>query len=204
MGERSLAGWGITRLVRTIPRAIPFAVALAVLLGCGEPGDPAPPAAPTTLVPATTLPASGFSVTDTAWLQLTIAMDERMLAVLDLVPVRTKDPAFTGLAQRLATEHRTELARLHALHDRSGGPTTNPHEGHDMPGMPTGETVKALRAATATDAAYIFTTATRAHIDQSIRLAQAEQKSGTEPEAKALAADIERSRTAQRGQLDAL
>jgi uncharacterized protein (DUF305 family) len=148
--------------------------------------------------------ASGFSVTDTAWLQLTIAMDERALQVLDLVPARTSDPSVTKLAQRLAAEHREELTRLHALYARSGGPTTNPHEGHDMPGMATAETLKALKLARGADAAYIFTTAMRAHIDQSRSLAQAEQKSGTEPAVKALAAEIERSRTDQRGRLDAL
>ncbi|MFD0742184.1 DUF305 domain-containing protein [Phytohabitans flavus] len=194
--------------MRAIHRTVPFAMALAVLLGCGGSGEPATPApataAPPSAIPATTAPTSGFSVTDTAWLQLTIAMDERALKVLDLVLARTKDPALRGVAERLATEHRDELARLHDLHTRSGGPTTNPHEGHDMPGMATGETVKALGTATGTDAAYIFTTAMRAHIDQSIRLAEAEQKSGSEPAAKALAADIERARTDQRGRLDAL
>jgi uncharacterized protein (DUF305 family) len=190
--------------VRAIHRAVPFAAALAVLLGCGEPGEPAPPAATASPAPATTAPAGGFSVTDTAWLQLTIAMDERALKVLDLVPSRTDDPALKDLARRLATEHRAELVGLHALQARAGGPTTNPHEGHDMPGMATGQTVAALERATGEDADHIFTTAMRAHIDQSIRLAQAEQKSGTEPAAKALAADIERSRTDQRGRLDAL
>ncbi|MDQ7905573.1 DUF305 domain-containing protein [Phytohabitans sp. ZYX-F-186] len=191
--------------MRAIRRAVPFAMALAVLLGCGGSPDPAPPAPlPATTVPAAQAAAGGFSVTDTAWLQLAIAMDERALTVLDLVPARTTDPGLKDLARRLATEHRDELTRLRALHARSGGPTANPHEGHDMPGMATGETVKALRVATGTDAAYIFATAMRAHIDQSIRLAQAEQKSGSDPGAKALAADIERSRTDQRGRLDAL
>ncbi|WP_173155849.1 DUF305 domain-containing protein [Phytohabitans suffuscus] len=194
--------------MRAFRRTAPFAMALALVLGCGDPGDPAPPAAPASPAPtpalATTAPPGVFSVTDTAWLQLAIAMDERALTMLDLVPARTQDPALEELARRLAAEHREELARLEALHARSGGPTTNPHEGHDMPGMATGETIKALRAATGTDTAYIFTTAMRAHIDQSILLAQGEQRSGTEPEAKALAAEIERSRTDQRGRLDAL
>jgi uncharacterized protein (DUF305 family) len=185
-------------------------LALAVLLGCGEPAPPANPS-PATPSPAASspasapgAPASGFSVTDTAWLQLTIAMDERALKMLDLMPARTTDPALKDLARQLGAEHRDELARLRALYARSAGPTTNPHEGHDMPGMATGATLTALARSSGTDAAYIFSTAVRAHIDQSIQLAQAEQKSGTEPGAKALAADIERSRTDQRGRLDAL
>jgi uncharacterized protein (DUF305 family) len=190
--------------VRAVHGTVQFAVALAVLSGCGEPSDPAPPAATLSPAPATTAPAGGFSVTDTAWLQLTIAMDERALKVLDLVPARTKDPALADLARRLATEHRDELMRLQAVYARSGGPSANPHEGHDMPGMATGQTVAALERAAGEDADHIFKTAMRAHIDQAIRLAQAEQKSGTEPAAKALAADIERARTDQRGRLDAL
>jgi uncharacterized protein (DUF305 family) len=190
-------------LVRATHRTAPFALALAVLLGCGDSREPAPATQPPTL-PATTAPAGGFSVTDTAWLQLTIAMDERVLELLDLMPTRTADPTLKDLSRRLATEHREQLARLRALHTRSGGPTTNPHEGHDMPGMATAATLTALEKASGTDAAYIFTTAVRAHLDQSIQLAQSEQKSGTEPEARALAADIEAARTDQRGRLDAL
>lgn len=192
--------------MRASERIGPFALAAALLLGCGGGAEGSGRPTSTTDTPAAsaTTPATGFSVTDTAWLQLAIAMDERALTVLTLAPARVRDATVRELAERLAAEHRAELARLHALYARSGGPTANPHEGHDMPGMATAQTVAALERATGADAVHIVTTAIRAHLDQSIRLAQAEQKSGTAPEAKALAADLERSRTAQRGRLDAL
>lgn len=146
----------------------------------------------------------GFSTTDLAWLHLAIAMDERILRVLELVPGRADDPDVTALARRLTATHRAELSRLRALRDRAGGPVANPHEGHDMPGMATSAQLDALRRASGPAAVAIFAAATRSHLDQSIRLARAVQEHGTEPATRAVAAEIERSGTDQRERLDQL
>ncbi|MEE6258702.1 DUF305 domain-containing protein [Plantactinospora sonchi] len=184
----------------------------ATLAGCATTGGPPPAAGPGTpvsgSVPATTVttPATpgGFSGTDTAWLQLTIAMDERIIQVFDLLSDRVGDPELRALVSRFETAHRDTLRRLRALHDRSGGPTTNPHEGHDMPGMATQAQLAAVRRATGRTAADLFAELTRAHLDQSVRLARAEREHGVEPATRTVAAEIERTRADQRAELDRL
>ncbi|WP_158624130.1 DUF305 domain-containing protein [Micromonospora sp. HM5-17] len=200
------------------PRPLLGALLVLALAGCGGAGSDPPrtgdPSPVTTVGPpsvvadggptaAPTTPG-GFSGTDTAWLQLAIAMDERFLRVLDLVPGRLTDPELVVLAGRIAADHRAVLPRLHGLHERSGGPTTNPHEGHDMPGMATAAQLAEVRRATGRAAAELFATLARAHLDQSVRLARAEREHGTEPVTRAIAAEIERTRAGQRSHLDRL
>jgi len=187
----------------------PLALLLAFLAACGGAESPPPtadrpPSTPVQPSPAADQPSpaagasgqpGGFSTTDVAWLQLAIAMDERFLQVLELVPGRTGEPEVEALARRLTTDHRDTLSRLRALLDASGGPTANPHEGHDMPGMATAAQLDALRRATGHAAVEIFTAALHAHLDQSIHLARAAAEHGTEPATRALAAEIVRNRS---------
>lgn len=145
-----------------------------------------------------------FSTTDTAWLQLTVAMDERALAVLDLVHDRAADPAVVHLAAELTADHRDLLSRLRARLDVAGRPKANPHEGHDMPGMATAAQLAALGQASGAGFLRLFAEAMRAHLAQAVRLARAEQKSGTDPATKAIAVAIEKTRTTQQAQLERL
>lgn len=175
--------------------------------GCGGGAPPDTAAPPTTTAQHhgdsdTPAGAGGFSTTDLAWLQLAIAMDERILTVLALVPDRAADPDVAALTGRLAVAHQSSLTRLRALRDSSGSTTANPHEGHDMPGMATSAQLNALRRATGRAAVDIFAEAICAHLDQSLRLARAERDHGTEPATRAAATDIERSRTEQRAWVD--
>ena len=58
--------------------------------------------------------ASGPNTTDIAWLQLLIAMNERLLPVFDLVASRSGDPAvqlYASVARRRRTEAATSAAR---------------------------------------------------------------------------------------------
>lgn len=216
---------------RTPGQVLVLAVLLA-LAGCGDGGGPpgtevSPPAAglgspdagsgvpvtgsgspaagpvPTDGGTASATP-SGFSATDRAWLQLTIAMDERIIPVFEQLPERVDDQRLRTLVRRFEASHRDTLPRLRALYGRSGGPARNPHEGHDMPGMATPAQLAAARRATGRAAAELFAELVRAHLDQSVRLARAERDHGADPATRAVAADIERTRADQRAQLDRL
>jgi uncharacterized protein (DUF305 family) len=206
--------------MRTIA-VVPSAALLGVLLlvaGCAD--SAAPPASdagtPTSVAPATAAPpappapagtggtsAGPFNGTDVAWLQLTVAMHERVLPVLDLVPERSADPAVRRLAAQVRQTHRTDLERSRTLLDRSGAPKTNPHEGHDMPGMVTAAELTALSAANGAEFRRLFGQHLREHLEQAVRLAAAEQRSGAEPATTTLAAGIARTGTAYLGQLAA-
>ncbi|MBM0275665.1 DUF305 domain-containing protein [Micromonospora tarensis] len=187
-------------------------VAGLLVAGCGtEPGDTTSTSTP----PATVRPATGsastptgtagpFNPTDIAWLQLTVAMAERLLPVLDSVPARTKDPAWRRLADQIAATRRADLARAHRLLAEAAAPTTNPHEGHDMPGMVTAEQLTALRAATGEPFHRLLAEHLRAHLAQSVRVATAARRNGGQPATVALAADVVRADSADLERLDDL
>ncbi|TNH31762.1 DUF305 domain-containing protein [Micromonospora orduensis] len=193
--------------------AAPPTLLIAVLLvaGCaaGSPnatGTTAPSA--TAVAPPSAVPATGtagpFSPTDIAWLQLTVAMAERVLPVLDLVPARTTDPVLRGLAAQVQATHRADLDRSRRLLAEAGAPATNPHEGHDMPGMVTAEELAALRAADGKPFDRLVAQHLRAHLEQAVRIAAAEQRGGVQPATTALAAAVVRGGTANLARLDRL
>ncbi|MCO1594565.1 DUF305 domain-containing protein [Micromonospora sp. RHAY321] len=196
--------------------AAPSTLLVAVLLvgGCGagspDPAGNPPPsaAAPTAVAPPSAVPAAGtagpFSPTDIAWLQLTVAMAERLLPVLDLVPTRTTDPAWRRLAAEVGAAHRADLDRSRRLLADSGAPATNPHEGHDMPGMVTAEELTALGAATGKPFDRLVAQHLRAHLTQAVRIAGAERQNGVHPATTALAAAVVRAGTAELARLDRL
>ncbi|MFI6266933.1 DUF305 domain-containing protein [Micromonospora sp. NPDC051006] len=188
-------------------------VAALLLAGCAagspDPAGTAPPSAaapPATAAPAvpTASPTGPFSPTDIAWLQLTVAMTERVLPVLDLVPGGTTDPAWRRLAAQVEAAHRADLTRARRLLTESGAPATNPHEGHDMPGMVTAEELAALRSATGAPFERLVARHLRAHLAQSVRMAGAEQQAGAHPATTALAAAVARDGTAELTRLDRL
>ncbi|MDG4810624.1 DUF305 domain-containing protein [Micromonospora sp. WMMD1120] len=180
-------------------------VATLLTAGCGG-GPPdatstaAPPPATSTTTPATgsatgagagaTPPPPSFNPTDVAWLQLTVAMTERLLPVLDLVPGRTTDPAWRRLAAQVADAGRADLERAHRLLVEANAPATNPHEGHDMPGMVTAGQLTALRSARGEQFHRLLAGHLRAHLAQSVRVAAAEQRSGAHPATVTLAATV--------------
>ncbi|MFG2050878.1 DUF305 domain-containing protein [Micromonospora sp. NPDC048935] len=191
----------------------PTALLAAMLLAAGcttGPREAAGPTPPATTVPAaTTVPTPGgttgaFSPTDIAWLQLTVAMADRLLPVLELVPARTTDPAWRRLAAEVGTAQRDTADRGRRLLAQSGAPTTNPHEGHDMPGMVTADEVNVLRSSTGQPFLRLFAGHLRAHLGQSVRIASAEQRGGVDPTTTALAGAVIRGDTARLAALDRL
>ncbi|MET7959393.1 DUF305 domain-containing protein [Micromonospora zamorensis] len=145
-----------------------------------------------------------FSATDIAWLQLTVAMNERLLPLLDMVPSRTTDPAWQTFAARLGTAHRADLSTARRLLAESGAPATNPHEGHDMPGMVTEQELTTLRSVTGVAFQRLADQHLRAHLRQAVRIATAEQRNGVYPATTALATEVVRAGNAELTRLDRL
>ncbi|WP_444947474.1 DUF305 domain-containing protein [Micromonospora ureilytica] len=191
------------------PTASTVLIAVLLVAGCGVgPRDAASTTTPPVAAPpATTAPTptgTAFNPTDIAWLQLTVAMTERLLPVLDLVPVRTTDPAWRQTATQVATTRRADLDRARRLLADAAAPTTNPHEGHDMPGMVTAQEMTALRAASGQSFHRLLAGHLRAHLAQSVRVAAAEQQSGVQSATVALAAAVARNGTADLERLNRL
>ncbi|MET8360284.1 DUF305 domain-containing protein [Micromonospora sp. NPDC005171] len=193
------------------PTASTLLAAVVLVAGCrAGPRDTANTTTPPVTAPAVTTAttptgtAGSFNPTDIAWLQLTVAMTERLLPVLDLVPARTTDPVWRRTATQLATAQRADLDHARRLLADAAAPTTNPHEGHDMPGMVTAQEMTALRAASGRPFHRLLAGHLRAHLAQAVRIATAEQQSGVQPATVALAAAVVRNGAADLARLDHL
>ncbi|MFF4245544.1 DUF305 domain-containing protein [Streptomyces sp. NPDC001822] len=177
---------------------------LVLLTSCAgtagpEPGRGSGPP-PTTASPTPTGEPTG-DPTDAAWVQLMIPMDEQALVLLDLAAREAAGPRLRSWAARLRTEHAVELAELRRLRDLMGLPDTDPHRGHDMPGMVTVQDLDDARAARGGAFGTLLVAQIHDHLRQSAEVSRAEVSAGTRAEARERAGDLV---TARGGQLAAL
>ena len=177
-------------------RAVAGSCLLALLLGAAacDAGTPAP-GAPADVTSSPAPGSSGFfGGTDLAWVEITIAMNEELLPLLDLAPTHSSDPGLRALAAEVEAGHQQELGILRNLHDQAGLPAENPHKGMPMPGMVTPGQV--AEAAASRGAAFDKALAghLRAHLEQGAKLAASEQKAGVEPQTRSLAVQVTSSR----------
>jgi uncharacterized protein (DUF305 family) len=175
---------------------------LALLFGAA--GCDAGTASPTPTTVATSAAggsAGFFGGTDLAWVEITIAMNEELLPLLDLAPTHGADPGLRALAAEVKAGHEQELDVLRGLHDQAKLPSENPHKGMPMPGMVTPEQVTAAAAVKGAAFDKLLAGHLRAHFDQGVMLAGSEEKAGVEPQTKALAAQVTASRKQFLGKL---
>ncbi|MGW1466825.1 DUF305 domain-containing protein [Streptomyces sp. NPDC002308] len=162
------------------------------------------PAVGCTAQPTAGASAPAFNATDSAWILLMIPMAERARLLTELAPSRTADPAVAALAADTGAALRADLRRLRAVLRLSGVPDTHPHEGHDMPGMVSLDTLQ--KAADANGQAFdrMLTDALRAHFAQSGLLCTGERARGRADKAKDLASAIAKSTAEEASRLDEL
>ncbi|MBL1113096.1 DUF305 domain-containing protein [Streptomyces sp. 110] len=191
--------------------SVAVGVVLVVLLaaGCGGgSGKPSGEARSTSAArhPATRAPSgqatSGtFNSSDIGWIQLMIAMDDQAVRLLDLVPGHSSEAGVEKWAKPVATACRGELVRLRKLLVRAGVPDTNPHEGHDMPGMVTEDELRTIERAKGTAFDALLLAAMREHLDQAAKIAHSERSAGADPATRKLAASVERTSHTWRARL---
>jgi hypothetical protein len=160
---------------------------LAAIAGCTHQS----PAEPDVVAPTVT---TSFGGTDLAWIEINIAMNDQVLPLLALVPTRSDDPALTELSADIEAAAKAELTALQDLHDQAGLPTENPHEGMPMPGLVLAEEVTRAAGLTGEPFDKAVRVQLKGYLEQSHRLAQDEQKAGTDPQTLALAAHTETTR----------
>ncbi|GAA4072449.1 hypothetical protein GCM10022248_46190 [Nonomuraea soli] len=158
-------------------------LATVVVLGTACKGTPAT---------STSVLSATLSATDVAWAELMIPMNEQALRLMALIPERTSSTELRDLAGKLAPAHRTELERLREL--LSGQPATNPHEGHDMPGMMTAAKLRQVEALEGRAFERAAVDGLRAHLEQSSQVCAGEVSAGAHPKAVALAAQMRKAR----------
>ncbi|TDT42911.1 DUF305 family protein family protein [Streptomyces sp. BK208] len=171
--------------------------AAALLLGMAVAGCTSQPAADR---PA---PAA-FNDTDTAWIQLMIPMNERASLLTDLAPAHAGRPVLADWAEEAGRRMKSELADLRELLAAPGVPDTRPHEGHNMPGMVTLDTVRRARAVRGESFDRLLAGSLRAHLVQVRMLCASERTAGSSERATGLATVVERSVAQRITRLDAL
>ncbi len=177
-------------------RAMMLAALLAVT-GCSAPTAAQPSASPS---PSIMVAVS----TDAAWTQLVMALDERILTVLDLAPARSRDAGVIALSTDIAAQHRAEVTLLRANLGVLNFPDDNPHAAHEMPGMITAAAFAELKQASGPGFDRLLAASLRAHLSQCVSLAQSELKAGTHAATRTLAADVVASRQHDLTRLQAL
>ena len=170
-----------------------LAVPVLLLPGACSGVAPQPPPAPAPVLTAQS--GNTFNGTDVAWIQLMIPMTEQLVPLLELAAERAGTPPLRELATRLRDQHRAEAAELRALLTRTGLPDSNPHEGHNMPGMVTPDEVATLSAAQGAAFDEGFTTALHDYLAQVAMISGSESEVGTDPQTTALATRIAAART---------
>jgi hypothetical protein len=180
----------LQRSLGALVRAFAASSALALLTaGCAHATAPA------------VLPTD-FNVTDRAWVQLMIPMDEQLLPALELAITRSESPSARTLATQLRDALRVELVELHRLGQLAELPSDNPHRGHKMPGLVDGDTLASLRLAAADAFDPLFAQILRVNLEQTRSLARSEQTAGLQPDTMVLAATVEQTRLTHTASLD--
>jgi hypothetical protein len=181
--HRRLAPSSFPSEARVKTRFAALLLLLPIAAACGH----QPAAAPSAAAPAA--PAATFGGTDLAWIEINIAMNDQLLPLLELVPKHSDDPALTTLCADLQAAATAEQATLHRLHDQAGLPSENPHEGMTMPGLVPAEAVAGAAKLSGPSFTAALISQLKPFLEQSRRLAEDEQKAGTDPQTRALAAD---------------
>ena len=179
------------RLTPRARRVLAGALVAAALAAPACDRTPAVPAARPSVAAS-----SLFGSVDLAWINLNIAMNEQLLPLLELVPTRSGDPDVQALALQVQAFTDAELSTLRALHDQAGLPDENPYLGRPLPGIVTPEQVAAAAKLVGKKFDVVAVEYIRAHLVQSVSLAHSEEESGAEPQSRALALQIIRTRDA--------
>jgi uncharacterized protein (DUF305 family) len=179
------------------------AIAACVLAaGCGGATEDAGPAGVSSVV--STPPSGELTPTDLAFVELVIPQNESALAAAQLTLKRPgSKPELLALAERVDSGYRAELTRLNEVLSTAGLTKSDQHEGHDMPGMITALELAALDEAQGKEFDDRMGEAFRAHLQESLTVAQSELSAGTAKPVLELGADIERTRTELLGSLGA-
>jgi uncharacterized protein (DUF305 family) len=180
--------------------------ALLSVAGCAGAQQSAGTPAPATSAAGSPAAVSGsadgttgtFNSTDVAWIQLLIAMDDQAGAILRLAPQRGHDPELKRWAAGVARDNRTHLTALRGLLTDAGVPDSNPHKGHDMPGMVNAEELQTLKSTSGAEFDGLLRAALREHLSQAENMARAEQDNGFAPDVTRLAATVENSTAGHR------
>ncbi len=190
------------RLLRSAALALATVTSAAVLAACGGGDDAAQPVAATT-----------FNAADVTFVQEMIPHHSQAVKMASLAATRAQDPAVKKLAAQIAAGQGPEIETMQGLLEAWGQPLVPDMEGMDhsamapedmadmaadMPGMAGDDDLEALSAAKGAEFDQMFLAMMIKHHRGALQMAKTERTDGKDPQAVALAEDIE---TAQQGEV---
>ncbi|WP_280309695.1 DUF305 domain-containing protein [Nocardia abscessus] len=198
-------------------RALPGLAAIAVILtGCGNDDDSgtAPDRTSEPGMPGMSMttgaPAPGsetaYNDADVTFLQMMYPHHAQAVEMADLVPTRSQNQQVLDLAAGIKNAQDPEMTQISALLQRFGkpSPTADPSMGHGMPGMMSQEQMSSLAALSGPDFDRMWLEMMISHHTGAIDMAETEQATGQNPEAKKLADSILSSQQSEIDQMKAM
>jgi uncharacterized protein (DUF305 family) len=156
---------------------------------------------------ASSAPASAtFNDADIQFAQMMIPHHQQAVEMASLADTRAADPEVKQIAAQIKAAQDPEIKTMTGWLAAWGQPTTPPG-GHTMsgmagmPGMMSDAEMAQLKAAKGVDFDRMFARMMIAHHNGAIQMARDEQAKGKNPDAKALAATIEKTQAAEVAQL---
>lgn len=144
-----------------------------------------------------------FNDTDIEFAQMMIPHHQQAVEMAALAEARAGDAEIKQIASQVTAAQEAEITTMTGWLTAWGQPTSRPDGEHHMPGtshrhgeMPEGDMAK-LEAATGTEFDRAFAEMMIDHHNGAVQMARDEQAAGRNPEAKALAAEIEKAQTAE-------
>ncbi|MEJ3742550.1 DUF305 domain-containing protein [Actinomycetes bacterium KLBMP 9797] len=184
---------------------------LVLAAGCGGGDDMGGMSHGGTVSPsAAATPAASFNDADVRFAQMMIPHHQQAVEMATLAGSRASDPQVKQLAAQVKAAQDPEINTMTGWLTAWGQSTAAPGGGHDMPGMSSmpgmmsDEEMAKLEATEGAEFDRMFTRMMIAHHNGAIQMAKDEQQKGASPEAKALAATIEKTQTEEVTKLEAI
>ncbi len=183
-------------LTRTRSRAAAVAATAVLALSLSACGGGADSAGSASKPAAAGAVDKQHNAADIAFVKDMTPHHESAVAMSELAPDRSDNPAVTALAARIADAQEPEIAQMRSMAkawgvDLGAGHSGGSHVGMDMTGATTLEPLKGP----AFDRAFL--TEMIAHHESALPMSQAELDKGSNPQAKALAQRIAETQTAE-------
>jgi uncharacterized protein (DUF305 family) len=143
------------------------------------------PGSPGATPPVGAAPSVSLSPTDIAFIELMIPMNERALPLLDLLVDGSVAADLRDAAVMLLRSYPDETAQLRAALEAGGVAEQGLHAGMDMPGYVTVDQLARVEAGSDRDT--VAREVLCWHLNQSLRVAQAEVDNGSDPAVRTVA-----------------
>ncbi|WP_282692699.1 DUF305 domain-containing protein [Streptomyces sp. CC208A] len=194
------------RTSRTLALAGAVAGAALLLAACGDDGSTdGTGQGPTTSAsaPASAPASDSFNDADVTFAQMMIPHHQQALEMAKLADGRAEDADVKKIVAAVEQAQDPEIQKMKAWLKGWGKPESA-HAGHStasMAGMMSEQDMKDLAAAKGKDFDRTFAELMIAHHEGAVEMAKEEQKNGGNAEAKALAADVVRTQSAEIAEL---